>query len=201
MTSPLKGRGRRAVLAQAAVRVTAARGLRGLTHRAVDEEAGVPTGTTSSYLRTRDALIALLADHVGRRLQRDVEEMIERLFQDFGNLSDALDETSALLCSWMEDTELMLVRAELNLEAIRRPEIAKALSGWRIHFHRMATVYTQMAGLDRPAQRAETIIAFVEGLLVVALEVEPERRSGYVRESVGIALEAATPPEAGAVAP
>ena len=41
--------GRRAELADAALRVVAREGSRGLTHRAVDEEAGVPTGTASLF--------------------------------------------------------------------------------------------------------------------------------------------------------
>lgn len=56
----------------AGLRVLAARGLRGLTHRAVDHEAGMPEGSTSNDFRTRQALIAALATHVAtRRLAAD----------------------------------------------------------------------------------------------------------------------------------
>ncbi len=41
-------------------------GARGLTHRAVDLAAGVPTGTASNYFASRDALIEALVERRGR---------------------------------------------------------------------------------------------------------------------------------------
>ena len=55
-TAPL-GADRRDAIADAAIHLVATRGLRGLTHRAVDAEAGLPPGSTSYYLRTRNALL------------------------------------------------------------------------------------------------------------------------------------------------
>ncbi|HEY0694282.1 MAG TPA: TetR family transcriptional regulator, partial [Kribbella sp.] len=66
-TVPL-GNDRRAAIADAAIRLVATRGLRGLTHRAVDAEAGLPPGSTSYYLRTRDALLTAC---VNRMLDHD----------------------------------------------------------------------------------------------------------------------------------
>ncbi len=43
----------------AAIAVLAEHGARGLTHRAVDQAAGLPPGTTSNYARTRAALLTL----------------------------------------------------------------------------------------------------------------------------------------------
>jgi DNA-binding transcriptional regulator YbjK len=43
----------------AAIAVLAEHGARGLTHRAVDQAAGLPPGTTSNYARTRSALLGL----------------------------------------------------------------------------------------------------------------------------------------------
>jgi DNA-binding transcriptional regulator YbjK len=40
--------------------VLADHGARGLTHRAVDQAAGLPPGTTSNYARTREALLTLI---------------------------------------------------------------------------------------------------------------------------------------------
>ena len=42
-----------------AIAVLADQGARGLTHRAVDQAAGFPPGTTSNYARTREALLTL----------------------------------------------------------------------------------------------------------------------------------------------
>jgi hypothetical protein len=46
-------------VSDAAIAVLAEHGARGLTHRAVDQAAGLPPGTTSNYARTRSALLAL----------------------------------------------------------------------------------------------------------------------------------------------
>lgn len=47
------------IVNNAAIAILAGRGMRGLTHRAVDEAAGLPSGTTSNYAPTRAALIEL----------------------------------------------------------------------------------------------------------------------------------------------
>ncbi|WP_308201381.1 TetR/AcrR family transcriptional regulator [Sphaerisporangium perillae] len=46
-------------MAEAAITLLVERGMRGLTHRAVDEAAGLPLGSTSNLARTRAALLAL----------------------------------------------------------------------------------------------------------------------------------------------
>ncbi|MEW9532154.1 TetR/AcrR family transcriptional regulator [Microbispora sp. NPDC049125] len=50
---------RAALVADAAIGILAGRGMRGLTHRAVDEAAGLPAGSTSNHARTRAALLEL----------------------------------------------------------------------------------------------------------------------------------------------
>ena len=48
---------RRLALTDAAIAVLGRAGAHGLTHRAVDDEAGLPKGTTSNYFPSRDALL------------------------------------------------------------------------------------------------------------------------------------------------
>jgi len=69
-----KNEARRALLADAGIAVLAREGSRGLTHRAIDAEAGVPVGTTSNYFRSRKSLFADYTRDIVRRLttQRDV---------------------------------------------------------------------------------------------------------------------------------
>lgn len=52
------------VVAEAAITLLAERGMRGLTHRAVDEEAGLPPGSTSNLARTRSALLELALERL-----------------------------------------------------------------------------------------------------------------------------------------
>jgi DNA-binding transcriptional regulator YbjK len=55
---------RRDTLLDAAIRVLGERGMRTLTHRAVDAEAGVPAGSTSNYFSTREALFEAIVERV-----------------------------------------------------------------------------------------------------------------------------------------
>lgn len=59
------GEQRRRDLCDAGIRVLAEHGSRGLTHAQVDRYAGVPTGTTSYYYRTREALLRGVGLRVG----------------------------------------------------------------------------------------------------------------------------------------
>src|SRR4051812_48287885 len=66
---------RRDDLAQAGVRLIARGGIRALTHRAVDEEAGLPAGSTSYYARTRRELTRLVVDRLAEGTQADVDDL------------------------------------------------------------------------------------------------------------------------------
>ncbi|NED50515.1 TetR family transcriptional regulator [Micromonospora aurantiaca] len=119
---------RRTLLADAGLRVLADAGARGLTHRAVDAEAGVPTGTTSNYFPSRAALLAGLAERIFDRIAPDPD-----VLADLGRREPSL----ALMTDYLRDIvarttrEPGLTRAlfELRLEAARRPELRAALGG------------------------------------------------------------------------
>lgn len=114
---------RRRDLCDAAIRVLADHGSRGLTHGRVDRVAGVPDGTTSYYYRTRAALLR----GVGKR----VAEI------DVANLQSVIDEPvdprspfahlARLTMIQADGSGLMLNRArhELLLGAARDPGLAE----------------------------------------------------------------------------
>ncbi|WP_040795585.1 TetR/AcrR family transcriptional regulator [Nocardia higoensis] len=54
-------------LLDAAIDLLGTRGSRALTHRAVDEAAGLPAGSSSNYFRTRDALLSGIAERLEER--------------------------------------------------------------------------------------------------------------------------------------
>lgn len=55
------------LIADSAIALIARDGVRALTHRAVDAEADIPTGSTSSQARTRSALLEIVVDELERR--------------------------------------------------------------------------------------------------------------------------------------
>lgn len=125
-----KNEARRAALADAGITVLAREGSRGLTHRAIDAEAGVPTGTTSNYFRSREKLMAGLFERIGTRLAPSAEDLAARasappsreLFADY--VRDIVRRLT-------ENREVTLALYELRLEAARRPELAETLATWR----------------------------------------------------------------------
>ena len=58
------------MLLDAAIRVLGERGMRALTHRAVDTEAGVAAGSTANYFPTREALLEAIVERVSA-IERD----------------------------------------------------------------------------------------------------------------------------------
>ena len=63
---------RREAIADAAIRIVARDGLRSLTHRAVDRELELPTGSTSYYVRTRRQLMELVVRRLAGRTRSDL---------------------------------------------------------------------------------------------------------------------------------
>ncbi len=58
---------KREQILDAAIELLGSRGARALTHRAVDETAAVPVGSTSNYFRTRQALLIGIAERLEDR--------------------------------------------------------------------------------------------------------------------------------------
>ena len=186
---------RQQVLLEAGTRVVAGAGLRGLTHRAVDREAGLAEGTCSAYLRTRLALLTALSEHVAARFADDIEHATHRIEEESarsGPPGSALAETSALLRGWLADPDLLLARMELTLEGVRQPELAAVFA--RQSEQLVDLVAHAMASLQREGEdlraRAGTVIAALDGVLLRALRQDPEEREQTLEASVTQLLEA-----------
>ncbi|WP_336086706.1 TetR/AcrR family transcriptional regulator [Nocardia sp. SSK8] len=66
---------RRSQIVRGAIDLIATQGIRALTHRALDTRLELPPGSTSYYFRTRNALIAAVADGITARSRADFESM------------------------------------------------------------------------------------------------------------------------------
>lgn len=64
---------RRETLLDAAIQVLGDRGIRALTHRAVDVEAGLGAGSTSNYFSTREALLSAVVERFAERERQNFE--------------------------------------------------------------------------------------------------------------------------------
>ncbi|MBT2439075.1 TetR family transcriptional regulator [Streptomyces sp. ISL-36] len=118
---------RRAALLDAAIEVLADEGARGLTFRAVDSRAGVPTGTSSNYFTDRDHLLSQVADRIFVRLTPDPDSM------DTAMRPEPSRELVVELMRWLArrmaaERTCYLGLFELRLEATRRPELRSQLT-------------------------------------------------------------------------
>ena len=155
---------RRAALTDAGITVLAREGSRGLTHRAIDAEAGVPTGTTSNYFRSREKLMAGLFERIGTRLAPSAEDLAARasappsreLFADY--VRDIVRRLT-------ENREVTLALYELRLEAARRPELAEALATWRRAGFEADVAFNTDAGLPGGRREIALFHYAIEGLV------------------------------------
>ncbi|WP_377272418.1 TetR/AcrR family transcriptional regulator [Peterkaempfera sp. SMS 1(5)a] len=184
---------RPALIADTAVELLAERGLRGLTHRAVDEAAGLPQGSTSNHARTRAALLALTLDRLAeleRRVLAPDEVPVPRA--GVPGLADAL--ALALHRSMTEGRVLLLARLELALEATRRPELRQRYDELGRGFREPLAGMLGALGSAEPERHARLLVSWCEGVLFYsvagAASVHPpdlaELRSGAAELLAGM---------------
>ncbi|MEU3763239.1 TetR/AcrR family transcriptional regulator [Streptomyces albogriseolus] len=152
------------LVADAALALLAERGMRGLTHRAVDEAAGLPQGSTSNVARTRQALLELA---VRRLADREERVLALQELPDPHEGADALLGALALTAhrALTHNRELTLARYELALEATRRPELRAHFDAAGARFRAQLTALVTALGSSSPDRHALTLIAWADGLL------------------------------------
>ena len=175
-------------LLDAGVEVVAAEGLRGLTHRAVDRAAGLPEGSCSAYLRTRLAPLTALAEYVSARFAADVRSLTTRISEHPGDDDCAVRETSQMFLGWLEHPELLQTRLELTLEGQRQPELADVSTAWGRQLLGIVERVMVQAGHPDAEERAATLLAALDGVLLRALREAPEERRTFVERSLRLLI-------------
>ncbi|MGW4381464.1 TetR/AcrR family transcriptional regulator [Kitasatospora sp. NPDC004531] len=155
-------------IADAAIAVIAERGLRGLTHRAVDEAAGLPVGSTSNLARTRSALLELAlvriaevesAGLIGDAPTRPVEDAAAARRLLLAVVADGLAHALT------DGRTLTVARIELALEAARRPELRSVYDRLGAGFQEVAGQLLRACGSTEPVADARRLLRWCEGVL------------------------------------
>ncbi|MFI5572200.1 TetR/AcrR family transcriptional regulator [Streptomyces sp. NPDC051740] len=158
------GTARADLVADTALALLAERGMRGLTHRAVDEAAGLPQGSTSNLARTRQALLELA---VRRLAEREARVLALHEMPDpragAGPLVDAL--ALAAHRALTRNRALTLARYELALEATRRPELRAHFDAAGARFRDLLTALVTGLGSTDPDRHSLSLIAWADGLM------------------------------------
>ena len=177
------------LVGDAAIGVLAEHGARGLTHRAVDQAAGLPPGTTSNHARTRAALLTLALARIADLDTADAEYAepgqgpagegpAGAAGAEAGSagaeaararLAGAAAGMLRRMITVPEARRRVVARFELALEATRRPELRAAYdemgSGFRAEVARLLAA----GGSAQPERDAWTLIAWLEGAAFYAL--------------------------------
>jgi DNA-binding transcriptional regulator YbjK len=149
---------RRDRLADAAIEILARDGTRGLTHRAVDGEAGEPPGTTSRYFRSREALLIGAAERARALHFADLERAATLSGDPAARL--AVIVQSGLTANRSRH----LAALELFLESTRLPRIRETMS--EIRATQVKLIQSVLGG-DEPG--AVRVTAALTGLVLIGL--------------------------------
>ncbi|MEU4328640.1 TetR/AcrR family transcriptional regulator [Nonomuraea dietziae] len=158
---------RRRALTDAAIELLASSGAHGLTHRAVEKEAGLPQGTASNYFRSREALLVAAAERIAELHHADTDRATEQPV----TLVDLL--TRSLLTAATTLRTRYLAIFELQLEAARRPVLASVLAGLQDTSVQITAGHHDKLGLAIPRERIPALIALYGGALFSLVTAPP----------------------------
>ncbi|MGV0759005.1 TetR family transcriptional regulator [Tistrella mobilis] len=160
---------RRAIL-DATIGLLGTRGLEGVTHRAVDEAAGLPQGSCSYYFPKKTALLIAAAEHLAALLEKDCDDL-QLGFADIA-ARDGMDAAVAYVARELvtyADTErtLFLARMELTMAAARRPELADLGTQLTSAARRPIAFFLTLIADGRPDVPVETAAGLIDGITLM----------------------------------
>ncbi|MGH6647095.1 TetR/AcrR family transcriptional regulator [Aquabacterium sp.] len=159
---------RKTLIADTAIDLLGELGARGLTHRAVDAQAGLPAGSTSFYCRSRlDLLTLALQRHAALDLA-DLETDAQRMMKDRVSREGLIDLLGERVADWLSPPKRLrlVARFELFMMASREPELAKIVGQQRQFFLHATEAALTQAGVIDPPGTAPALLALVDGLLL-----------------------------------
>lgn len=189
--APPRNTRRRSALADAAIEVLGTAGIHKLSHRAVDERAGLPAGTAANYFPRRDDLLAAAAERVA---ELHVAEMTAAdraaaggspAGASAGASADAsagasagLDVLAELIGASLHEAATRhrtryLAAYELALESTRQPALAGALARLGAGAAETTIAEHRSLGLPTTAEQLQALIALYNGTLLTLVVAPP----------------------------
>ena len=162
--------GRREGILDAAIELLGGRGVRAVTHRAVDAAAGLPAGSTSNHFRTSDALLEAVVDRFAARERANADEIAA------GAAPTTPDELVRVLSAVVTDMTgphrtLTLARYALLVEGAQRPALQAQLRHTGARVNTWAANWVRTAGSDRPDVHAPILGNYLTGLVLHQLAI------------------------------
>lgn len=146
----------------AAIELLGTEGARALTHRRVDQRAGLPEGSTSNHFRTRAALLEGAVDGIVAAEMAEVQEAMPSRGQ--AQLVEALAHLVELVTGPGRVTTT--ARHVLFLEAAHDAGLRSRLAATREGYVAATRRALDGLGASDPAVAAEALMALCEGLIL-----------------------------------
>lgn len=186
----------RELIVEAAMSLVGERGVTALTHRRVDARAGLPTGSTSNYFRTKAALLQGAIEGV---LVFELPLVTRIRSADSGEaLTDALAEFVTQVTQSPLDV-VSAARLALFLEARHDADLRAGIAaGRQAHRALLESVLEPLGAVD-PVLGAQLLVTVVEGAIVDRVTCVPDED---LTQAIAVAVAAALeePPAARAPA-
>jgi DNA-binding transcriptional regulator YbjK len=167
-------RSRRPLLADAAITILARDGGRGLTHRAVDREAGVPEGTTKNYHPSRQAILEAAAHRMAEQHRAAVDHLRATTPTNVTPHQLRLLYPALIRRAVTGDPTQTLAMFELYLEAVRQPAIRAALAEMATANATAAVELHHAAGLAADTTTTGLLDACILGVMAAQLALPPD---------------------------
>ncbi len=197
--APPRNTRRRAALADAAIEVLGTAGIHKLSHRAVDERAGLPAGTAANYFPRRDDLLAAAAERVAQLHVAEMTAADRAATAARGGSSAGPDTLARLLGVSLHDAATRnrtryLAAYELALESTRQPALAGAMARLGAGALEVTLAEHRALGLPTTPQQVQALIALYNGTLLTLVVAPPETVTPEVTLGLARALVAGALP-------
>ncbi|HEY5152066.1 MAG TPA: TetR family transcriptional regulator [Mycobacterium sp.] len=161
---------RREQLLDAAISLLGEKGVRAVTHRAVDAAAGLPVGSTSNHFRTREALFEGIAERFSAREGSNWEELAGRLSPT--TPAELAQAASAFaMDATRTNRTLTLARYTLLIESARLPSLRRQLSSTGARVNAWFATWLRVVGSTDVDRDANLIMNYWTGLVLHELAI------------------------------
>jgi len=153
------------VLLDAAIRVLGERGVRAVTHRAVDAEARLGIGSTANLFASRDALFAAIVERFAERERRNFEDLAvtvsPRSPDELGRVLGA-----AVLDGVGLNRTLTLCRYALLVESANNPTLREQIAVTGARVGAWMTNWLRAIGCRDPDRDVHLLGNYVTGMVL-----------------------------------
>lgn len=158
---------RRENILNGVIELLATRGLEGVTHRGVDEVAGLPQGSCSYYFPKKALLLIAASQHLAELLEKDCDELqvgfAETAAKD--GMDAAVEYVAQEVVTYADDSRhLFLARMELTMAAARRDDLADVGKQLTAAARRPLEFFLKLISDGRDDVPIETCAGLIDGI-------------------------------------